>query len=53
MTVAPSSVREVVSDNDDDEEKVAVKRLLLVKPVFSPLLAFQGEPTNETKLVIT
>ena len=28
MTVAPSHVREVVSDCDDGEEKVAVKRLL-------------------------
>ena len=28
MTVAPSPVRKVVSDSDDDEEKVAVKRLL-------------------------
>ena len=28
MTVARSPVREVVSDSDDDKEKVAVKRLL-------------------------
>ena len=28
MTVAPSPIREVVSDTDDNEEKVAVKRLL-------------------------
>ena len=28
MTVAPSPLREVVSDSDDDEEKVAVKKLL-------------------------
>ena len=28
MTVAPSPVREVVSDSDDDKGKVAVKRLL-------------------------
>ena len=28
MTVAPSPVREVVSDSDDNKEKVAVKRLL-------------------------
>ena len=28
MTVAPSPVRKVVSNSDDDEEKVAVKRLL-------------------------
>ena len=49
MTVELSPVREAVSDSDDDEEKVAVKRLL----VFSPFLAFRGEPTNKTKLVIT
>ena len=29
MTVAPSPIREVVSNSDDNEEKVAVKRLLL------------------------
>lgn len=28
ITVAPSPVREVASDSDDDEEKVAIKRLL-------------------------
>ena len=28
MTVVPSPVRKVVSNSDDDEEKVAVKRLL-------------------------
>ena len=28
MTVAPSPVREVVSDSEDDKEKVVVKRLL-------------------------
>ena len=50
MTVELSPVREAVSDSDDDEEKVAVKRLLLV---ISPFLAFRGEPTNKTKLVIT
>ena len=40
MTVKLSPVREAVSDSDGDEEKVAVKRLLLVK--FQPLLGFQG-----------
>ena len=80
MTVAPSPVRKVVSDSDDDEEKVAVKRLLsftnqsgeylhytdyicgitVLKPLCrwlrlipSPLLAFQGEPRNKTKLIIS
>ena len=42
MTVELSPVREAVSDSDDDEEKVAVKRLLLVKPRFQPILGFQG-----------
>ena len=42
MTVELSPVREAVSDSDDDEEKVAVKRLLLVKLCFQPLLGFQG-----------
>ena len=42
MTVELSPVREAVSDSDDDEEKVAVKRLLLVKLRFQTLLGFQG-----------
>ena len=42
MTVAPSPISEVVSNSDDDEEKVAIKRLLLVKPRFQPPLGFLG-----------
>ena len=42
MTVAPSPVREVVSDSEDDEEKVAVKRLLS----FPSHLVEVGEPRD-------
>ena len=42
MTVALSPVREVVSDSDDDEEKVAVKKLLS----FPNRPVEVGEPTE-------